>query len=154
MPNTPKLTAKHEALAVFLGRWSAHGRSYGYTDQSGGDPKSNGETWVSTHEGTWHTGRFFLVQDERADIGGQRFDTLSIMGVDENGDYFSRGFENHGFYRNYKVTRDGDSWTFSGATERAKVVFENNGKRQVWTWEWKPAGTWLPLCDRTAERID
>ena len=96
----------------------------------------------------------FNLAKTGADIAGSRFDTLSVMGLDEDGAYFSRGFENHGFYRNYKVSRGGDIWTFTGATERAKVAFEDNGKRQVWTWEWKPADAWLPLCDRTAERID
>jgi hypothetical protein len=38
--------------------------------------------------------------------------------------------------------------------ERATVHFENDGKRQVWKWEWKPGDTWLPICDRIADRID
>ncbi len=154
MPDNPQRDARHDALAVFLGKWTARGTSYGGTDQSGPDPKANGEAWLSTHEAVWHTGRFFIVQDERADIAGKRFDTLSLIGVDEDGSYFARSIENHGYYRDYKMTRDGDRWRFDGATERAFVVFEGGGKRQVWTWEWKPGDTWLPLCDRVAERID
>ena len=150
----PQRDERHDALSVFLGTWSAHGTSFGGTDQSGDDPKGNGETWVSTHEAKWHTGRFFLVQDERADIAGARFDTLSVLGVGDNGAYFSRGFENHGFYREYKVARDGQTWRFDGETERATVVFEDDDRRQVWTWEWKPKDAWLPLCDRVAERVD
>ena len=145
---------QHDALAVFIGKWSAHGTSYGGTDQTGKDPKAGGETWVSTHEASWHTGKFFVVQDERADIAGRRFDTLSILGLNEDDSYFSRSIENHGFYRDYKVDRDGDRWRFDGATERATVVFEDAGKRQVWKWEWKPGDTWLPLCDRVAELVD
>jgi hypothetical protein len=154
MADTPQLSAMNDALAAFLGKWTAHGTSYGGTDQSGDDPKANGEAWVSTHEGVWHTGSFFLIQDERADIAGNRFDTLSIMGVNDDGSYFSRSVENHGYYRNYKVTREGDRWQFDGASERATVVFAAEGKRQIWTWEWKQGDTWLPLCDRVAERID
>ena len=146
--------AKHEALAVFLGKWTAHGTSFGGTDQTGDDRKANGQVWVSIHEACWHTGKFFIIQDERADIAGDRFDTLSILGVDDDGSYFSRSVENHGFYRNYNLTREGDRWQFDGATERATVVFEDGGKRQVWTWEWKPEDAWLPLCDRVAERVD
>jgi hypothetical protein len=154
MPNDPKRDKRHEALSVFLGRWTGHGTSFGGTDQSGADPKENGEIWVSTHEATWHTGGFFLIQDERSDIAGSRFDTLSVMGVNDDGSYFSRSFENHGFYRNYKVTRDGETWHFEGLTERATIVFKDEGRRQAITWEWRPNDDWLPLCDRTAERID
>ena len=154
MAQSPRRTDQHEGLGIFVGRWSARGMSYGGTDQSGDDPKAHGETWISTHETYWHTGKFFVVQDERADISGSRFDTLSILGVQEDGTFFSRSVENHGFYRDYAVTRDGDTWRFDGPTERATVRFEHDRARQVWCWEWKPGGVWLPLCDRAADRID
>jgi hypothetical protein len=153
MSEPPQRTDAHAALEVFIGKWTAHGTSYGGTDQSGDDPKSNGETWVSTHEASWHTGRFFIIQDERADIAGSRFDTLSLIGLDDDGSYFSRSIENHGYYRDYEVIREGDSWRFVGSTERATVTFENDGDRQLWKWEWKQSGSWLPLCDRVAEKV-
>jgi len=152
---TPVRGVKHDALNVFLGKWTAHGTSYGGTDQSGVDPKTNGEPWMSTHEGTWHTGSFFLVQDERADIAGRRFDTLSVMGVDpDTGEYFARSFENHGFYRNYRLARQDNVWTLIGETERAKIEFADGDRSQIITWEWTPNGEWLPLCDRTAVRAE
>ena len=154
MTEAPQRNDLHNAPEVFIGKWTARGTSYGGTDQSGDDPKSNGEPWISTHEASWHTGRFFVVQDERADIAGSRFDTLSLLGVSEDGTYFSRSVENHGFYRDYSVTRDGSRWLSEGATERASVRFENEGRRPMWTWEWKPAETWLPLCDRVADKVD
>ena len=153
MSEPPQRIDAHNALEVFIGKWTAHGTSYGGTDQSGDDPKSNGEAWVSTHEASWHTGRFFIIQDERADIAGSRFDTLSFIGLAEDGSYFSRSIENHGYYRDYKVIRDGDSWRFEGSTEGATVTFENDGARQIWKWEWKHSGSWLPLCDRVAEKV-
>lgn len=143
-----------EALKVFAGRWTAKGTSFGRTDQSGDDPKANGQPWFSTHDGYWHTGKFFLIQDEKADIAGDRFDTLSVMGIGEDGDYFARSFENHGFYRHYRVERDRDTWTLSGETERATITFRDGGKTQLLTWEWKKNGTWIPLCERTATRVD
>ncbi len=150
---TPVRGAKHDALNVFLGKWTAHGTSYGGTDQSGDDPKANGEPWMSTHEGAWHTGSFFLVQDERADIAGSRFDTLSVMGVDlDTGEYFARSFENHGFYRNYKAAKQDNIWNLIGETERAKIEFADGNRTQIIAWEWKRNGKWLPLCDRTAVR--
>ena len=56
--------------------------SFGGTDQLGADPKANGVPWVSTHTARWHTGDFFLIQDERALLSGKAFDTLSMMGVE------------------------------------------------------------------------
>src|SRR5688572_7781173 len=56
----------HRALDVFLGKWRAEGTSYGSPDQDEREPKGNGVPWQSTHEGRWHTGDFFLVQDEKA----------------------------------------------------------------------------------------
>lgn len=145
---------KHDALAVFLGHWEARGTSYG-DGQDDADPRANGVPWISTHTGHWHTGKFFLIQDERARPGGAVFDTLSIMGVDaETGVYFARTFENHGFYRHYKLSVDGKVWTLTGETERATTTFSEDNRRQDIIWEWRPNGRWLPLCERVATRTD
>lgn len=142
-------------LAIFLGRWEAEGTSYGGTDQTGEDPRANGVRWVSEHHAYWYTGEYFLVQDERARPGGAIFDTLWVMGRDnETGRLFARTFENHGFDRDYTLERAGHCWTISGKTERAKIIFSEDGRTQEITWEWKPGDQWLPLCDRTARRLD
>lgn len=62
MCETPKLNARHDALDVFLGKRTARGMSFGGTDKSGDNPKSNGEPWLSTHAGTWHNGAVSLVK--------------------------------------------------------------------------------------------
>jgi hypothetical protein len=144
-----------EALKAFLGEWRAEGQSYGGPDQSTSDPKKNAEPWKSTHTGRWHTGGFFLIQDEKATTGTKPFDTFSVLGVDElSGAYFARSFENHGFHRHYHVALDDRIWTFTGATERARVEFSAEGRTQTIVWEWLKDGEWLPLCDRVAVRID
>lgn len=151
----PKRGAKHQALAVFQGRWHAEGTSYGLPKQPDDNPKSAAEPWKSTFTGRWHTGEFFLVHDERATSGGKPFDTLSVLGVDaKTGKYFARSFENHGFYRHYDVAVDGRVWTFTGPTERARIELSADGRTQTIIWEWCPQGEWLPLCDRTAHRED
>lgn len=77
------------------------------------------------------------------------------MGVDaETGTYFARTFENHGFTRHYDVAKDGRTWTLKGDHERAVITFSEDAKTQVIVWEWKPGDRWLPLCDRTAVRLD
>ncbi len=155
MPEAPpKRGPRHDALDIFLGEWTASGTSFGGSDQSG-DPRAHGEAWSSTHRAFWHTGNFFLVQDERAFIAGAPFDTLAIIGVDpKSGDYFSSGFENHGFYRDYRMTADENVWRILGETERATIEFTDDARRQQIHWEWKPGDQWLPLCDRVATRID
>lgn len=146
---------QHEALAVFLGRWRAEGLSYGSPNQPVDNPKSAPEQWTSTHTGTWHTGEYFLIQDERAMTGDYPLDTLSVMGVDATTEcYFARCFENHGFYRHYDVTVDGRVWTLAGESERARIDFSADSKTQTITWEWRCKDRWLPLCDRTARRED
>ena len=151
----PKRGKMHEAFAIFLGDWKAEGTSYGGTDQIGADPRANGVPWMSTHTGRWHTGEFFLIQDEHADLDGAPFDTLSVIGVEEDGSgYFARSFENHGFYRHYVLSVDGATWTLTGDTERATTIFSNGNRKQDIVWEWKVDGKWLPLCERTAVRQD
>jgi len=151
---TPQHGAAHDALSVFLGDWKATGKSYGSPDQDPNDPKGRPEEWTSRHTGAWHTGEFFLIQDERAVVGGKQFDTISIMGVDAaTGEYFAHGFENNGFERRYAVKVEGRVWTLSGEFERATIAFSENGRSQDIVWEWKPGKAWLPLCDRTATRV-
>jgi hypothetical protein len=151
----PMRDNRHEALTIFLGRWRAEGQSYGGTKQTSDNPRGAAEPWVSTHNGTWHTGEFFLIQDERAMTGANPFDTLSVMGVDaKTGRYFARSFENHGFYRHYDVDVDGQVWMLTGETERARIEFSADGRTQTIAWEWRPYDQWLPLCDRVAQRED
>ena len=151
----PVHDSAHDALSVFLGEWRAKGTSFGGTDQTGADPKANGVPWVSTHTARWHTGGFFLIQDERAKVGGTAFDTLSVMGVEPGKKgHFARTFENHGFYRHYGISVDRRTWLLEGKTERARTIFDADGTTQIITWEWMQNGKWLPLCDRVATRVE
>jgi hypothetical protein len=151
----PTRSLQHEALAVFLGKWTATGTSFGKPKRPTDAPRSNSEPWNSTVTATWYSGEFFLIQDERATSHGKPFDTISILGVDaRTGKYFARSFENHGFYRHYDVALQDRVWTFTGDTERARVELSADGRKQTITWEWKPEDRWLPLCDRVAVRQD
>lgn len=144
--------SEHEALRVFVGDWSAEGQSFGDENQTEENPHSGVTPWRSIHTARWHSGEFFVIQDERAN---GPFDTLSFLGWDpEAGRYFSRSIENHGFARNYTLTVDGDTWTFTGDQERATHTFTESGTRQDIHWERNVDGTWLPLCDRVAHRVE
>lgn len=143
---------KQEALEVFLGDWHAEGTSYGGEEQSASNPHAGATAWRSIHTARWHSGNYFVVQDERAN---GPFDTLSLMGWDAEAErYFVRSVENHGFARDYTLTVEGRVWALTGEHERAVYTFSEDGQTQEISWEWKPAKTWLPLCDRTAVRID
>ncbi len=141
----------HRRLSAFLGDWHAVGTSYGGQEQSQDDPHAGATPWSSIHSARWHSGHYFVVQDERA---SGPFDTLTLMGWDVEAErYFARSIENHGFARDYTMTVEGRTWTLSGESERASCAFSEDGRTQEISWEWKPAGEWLPLCDRTARRI-
>ena len=141
----------HEKLAAFLGDRHAQGTSYGGDEQSSDNLHAGATPWTSVHSARWHSGEYFIVQDERAN---GPFDTLSVLGWDADaGRYFARTVENHGFARDYSMTVDGDSWALAGEHERATFTFSDDGRTQAISWEWKPAGHWLPLCDRTAHRV-
>ena len=143
--------AQHEALSIFLGDWHAEGTVYGGDAQTVDNPRGGASPWTSIHTARWHSGEFFVVQDERAN---GPFDTLSLLGWDPDANrYFARTIENHGFCRDYTLTEDGDVWTFSGDQERATHTFSADGRTQTIAWERLLDGTWLPLCDRVATRI-
>lgn len=151
----PVRSQLHDALEMFVGEWRAEGLSYGSPHQSIAEPKADAQHWKSTHSARWHSGRFFLLHDEKAHVGADPFDTFSVMGVDaQTGRLFDHWFENHGHQRRYDINIDGRRWTFNGATERALIDFSADGRTQRIVWEWKPRGRWLPLCERTAVRSD
>lgn len=142
----------HEKLAVFIGNWQAEGITYGGAGQSPDHPHGDPAPWRSIHTARWHTGNYFVIQDERAN---GPFDTLSILGWDADVErYFARTIENHGYARDYTMHVTGHTWTLTGDQERATIEFSTDGRTQTITWEWKPQDEWLPLCDRVAHSID
>jgi|APMI01.1.fsa_nt_gi hypothetical protein len=152
----------HHELGVFIGNWQAEGTTYGGPDQNPTDPKAERHPWRSIHTARWYSGEFFVVQDEHAN---GPFDTLMLLGWDaEEGRYFARTVSNLGFARDYTMELTGSdgsdgadgglTWRLSGASERATYRFVDDGRNQEISWEWRPDGEWLPLCDRTARRID
>lgn len=147
----PERGPAHDALDVFLGEWEAEGTTFGGPGQSTANPRGGASPWRSTHTARWHSGKFFLIQEEKAN---GPFDTHSILGIDaRTGQYFASTFENHGFHRHYSVQREGNTWVFTGETERARHVFSEDGNTQTIHWEWKPGEDWLPLCDRLARKV-
>ena len=152
-PESPIRGAEYDRLEVFVGKWHAEGDSYA-AGQKKDDPRGVVEKWVSNETCDWLPGKFFIMQQWDAMTGANEFKGTAIMSHNpETGDYTTRSYENHGFIRDYVTRVDGDVWTFTGGTERARIEFTDDGKEQKITWEWRPDGkTWLPLCDRVAKR--
>ena len=129
----------HEKLAVFLGDWPAEGTSYGGDEQSPDAPRAGATPWSSVHSARWHSGNYFIVQDERAN---GPFDTLTLMGWDaDTGRYFARTIENHGFARDYTTTVDGRIWTLSGEHARATYRSSEDGRTQEIPGSGRPPST-------------
>jgi hypothetical protein len=136
---------EHDRLACFLGDWRAEGVNY--------DAEGNRTPWLSDEHVEWLPGEFFVVQRWQANPD-QPFSGLGVIGYDpQEQRYFTRSFENHGFFRDYAMDVDGEVWTFTGETERARVEFADDGETQRIHWEFKHGEAWLPLCDRVARRV-
>jgi hypothetical protein len=150
----PKPIEPHHALKVWVGNWHVEGIS-AVPDDSG-SPRANATApWKSDEQYEMLDGDYFLVQRWKADVGGAPFNGLGVIGYDDrSGAYVARSFENHGYYRNYTVKRQGNTWTFEGDTERARYDFSDDGTSCLIHWEFKPDGkTWQTLCDRTARKV-
>jgi Protein of unknown function (DUF1579) len=146
--------AAHEHLSVFIGTWHAEGESYA-VGQTKKNPRGSVEKWLSDETYAWLPGQFFVIQNWDAKTGANPFQGTAIIHHDaDTGAYMTRSYENHGFIRDYITRVDGDVWTFSGDTERARIEFKDGGETQKIAWEWrKPGEEWLPLCDRMAKRV-
>jgi hypothetical protein len=148
-------TALHDALEALVGQWRAEGLWFGGPEQSDVQPRLGAQPWKSTHSARWHEGRFFLVQEERAHAGTQPLDTMAVLGVDlHSGTLFVLGFHSRGLARRYDVAIEGARWRLSSATERTTIEFSADGRTQRIQSQWRPRDRWLPLCERTAVRVD
>ncbi len=150
----PTRAAPHECLQVFIGKWHAEGHSYA-TGQTKQNPRGTKEKWLSDETYEWLPGKFFVVQRWDAKTGANAFQGTAIINWDDkNQQYMTRSYENHGFVRDYVTRVEGEIWTFTGDTERARVQFTSGGNTQNISWEWRqPGEDWLPLCDRVANRV-
>lgn len=151
----PQRTAAHRQLDVFAGSWRARGESFGSPEQSADEPRANGVVWTSEESYEWLPGGFFMLHKWDAKVGTHPFKGTEIIGYDESaGTFFTRMFDNAGNHPEYVATVAGNVWTFEEPSTRAMVSVSNDGNRMELHWEWrKDGGDWLPLCDRTANRV-
>lgn len=151
----PAPRPEYQPLAVFVGHWQVEGKSYG-EGQDAQHPYRSAVQWKSQESYEWLAGGFFLLQHWDAQVGDKSFSGLGIMGFDEEqGGYFANTFDNGGHHPTYQLRVVEDTWTFTGEAQRAQVIVGDGGHKMTFHWEWTTDGvSWLPLCDRTAIRID
>lgn len=159
MPKTsgttsPKPTAAHKLLDVFVGKWRVEGHSFA-EGQKADDPRASAVSWVGEDTYEWLPGNFFLQHKGHAQLGTHTLISAEIIGHDKaKGGYFSHMFENAGFHPEYQGAVDGNIWSFSEASSRSRLVFSDVNRKLKIDWEWRNGGKdWLPLCDLAATRI-
>ena len=144
----PVVTDDHRKLQPFVGNWTVAGEN---ADAAPGAPnaKVHGEQSF-----VWLPGGFFLLGhwDHRFDNG--RHLGLNVIRYDPaTREYSSYNVDNLGFARTYRVTHDGDAWSFSGERERATMRFNETEQTLTIDWELtKDGSTWQPLCHLEATR--
>ncbi len=144
---TPTRSEAHARLSVFLGEWSAEGR----TEAVG---NASAETMTHFHTYKWLPGQFHLYHSWEGHIGAHQSRGVEIIGFDAaSGTYQFHFFDSDGWARVYEGHVRGNTWTLKGARERCGIAFSRDGKKMVIRWDRSPDGkTWEHLCDVCANK--
>lgn len=142
----PAVSELQNALGVFAGRWHAQGPVYA----SAHGPATQ---WISEEHYEWLPGESFLVNRWDARVGGREFRGMAVLGHDAKRGYFAAFYDNAGHAPVYRVSVQGDAWTFAGEAQRAVYAFSADGAAMAVHWEWRDATGWHPLCDLSARRV-
>ena len=136
-----RLGPEHALLAPFVGRWSTAGEVLA-------GPSSPALRIVGTDEYDWLPGGFFLLHRVDVRIGGERVQTLEVIGWDaERGSYFMRSFDSQGGAGMMEAAERGGVWTFVGDAERFTGGFGDDGRTLSGRWERGEGERWLPWMD-------
>jgi hypothetical protein len=145
---TPTLGPEHRRLDVFVGRWTAEGRT-----EAG--PSGASENMTHQHTYEWLPGGFHLLHRWDGHIGQRVSTGIEIIGWDPGADaYEAHFFDSDGWFRVYHARVRDRVWTFSGTRERCSILFVDEGKTIMTHWDRSPDGlTWEPLCNLKATRV-
>jgi len=144
----PTLGPEHSRLDVFVGQWTAQGRT-----EAGTTGASEKMTHQHTYE--WLPGGFHILHRWAGHVGTHESNGIEIIGYDAGADaYEVHFFDSEGWARIYQARARDRVWTFTGTRERCSIVFENNGGTMLTHWDRSQDGiTWQPLCDVKASKI-
>ncbi|MEP6920335.1 MAG: DUF1579 family protein [bacterium] len=132
-------------LEMFIGKWKAEGTSM---------PEFGRMITEDSYE--WFPGGFFLINNGHLQIDdGAPAKHMWIFGYDEASNAYSiHAFDSGGNFRVYQASVHDCTWTFTGAWERATIVFGDDGNTFRARWDIsKDGASWDPLCDVVAKRI-
>ena len=136
-----------QQLNFFKGHWIIEGSNFGAAPD-GGDSPVTGEM---TNE--WITGNFFMSTTWQYHFEAGEHTGFGALGFDETtGDFFVRNYDNLGYDRRYDISIYKNTWNFTGAQERATMVFDQAGDSYEENWEILMDGSWQPLCRRTGRK--
>jgi Protein of unknown function (DUF1579) len=144
---TPTLGPEHRQLDVFVGRWTAEGRT-------AAGPSGTSENMTHQHTYEWLPGGFHLLHRWDGRIGPRESKGIEIIGYDAGANvYEAHFFDSDGWARIYQARARDRVWTFSGPRERCSILFADDGTTMTIHWDHSPDGqTWQPLCDVKATR--
>lgn len=135
-----------QAWAPLVGAWTSTGRT---VERPGAPPVAIEGTDVYE----WLPGRHFLVHTVDVRVGGEQVDVLEVIGEPAAGTYTMRSFDNRGTVSAMSATVDGGVWTFTGDTERARLVIAPDGDSMAATWERRSdGGRWEHWMDMQFRR--
>lgn len=136
---SPDQGPSHRLLEAFVGTWKVEGVSNG----SSVPVESSG-----TEDYRWLEGEFFLEYRWTRMYGKQKHSGIGLIGFDKAKDgYFTKNFDNLGYYREYETAIDKGLMTLKGETERATIGLNAAENNITIDWEFSKDGkTWSPLC--------
>lgn len=141
-------------LNVFIGKWHHEGKSYA-EGQDKDNPLASAVLWKSDESYEWLPGNYFIIHKWNAMVGKNSFIGTEIIGYNkEKNQYFTHHFDNSGFHPKYIAMVRGNIWNFSEPDTRVEITI-NSSNLLTLKWEWRNGNSdWLPLCDRTATRVE
>ncbi len=133
---------EHRRLDVFIGKWINEGQ----TVPAAGAPSTR---ILTSDVYEWMPGGFFVLHTAYGRIGNVDVGGTEIIGYDPaSKTYRSVLYDSQGNIDEDKLTVEGDTWTWAGATHRARSVFTDNGKTQTCRHErLDESETWVHAMD-------
>jgi len=155
MPEMPKPTAEHKALAAFVGEWAGSGEMKPGPFGPGGPME-----WTETC--SWFGGAEFNVVCKSKGTGPMGpMKGLGIIGYNpEKKVYTHYGIDNHGWTGHSKGTVDGKTWTYKSKESMDGKEFHSmftmtmeSPTRMTFSWSMSEDGeTWAVMMDGVSEK--
>jgi hypothetical protein len=149
-PDSPrKQHSKERRLQIFTGRWGIEGINSLHA------PAAPGAAILGEEIYEWLPGEYFLTHHWVRRMGEQSHKGVGVLGYDAGqNSYFSHTYDNLGFARQYLLEVTADTWTLTGDSERARIVFSIDGRSMEVNWEFtEDKKNWIPQSEWKATKL-